>query len=52
MMDNYKRIKSAIDELVESELERMMDSPGLAKFIIQKKGSYFVLCQYLVVDES
>ncbi|GGF42463.1 conjugal transfer protein MobC [Echinicola rosea] len=37
VMDNYKKIKAEINELVESELERMMDSPGLAKFIIQKK---------------
>ena len=37
VMDNYKRIKAEINELVESELERMMDSPGLAKYVIEKR---------------
>ncbi|WP_200980492.1 conjugal transfer protein MobC [Echinicola sp. 20G] len=37
VMDNYKRIKAEVNELVESELERMMDSPGLAGMIIQKR---------------
>uniref|UniRef100_UPI001BFCD3E3 conjugal transfer protein MobC n=1 Tax=Echinicola shivajiensis TaxID=1035916 RepID=UPI001BFCD3E3 len=35
--ENYKRIKAEIHELVESELERMMDSPGLMGLIIQKR---------------
>ncbi|AWW29454.1 conjugal transfer protein TraG [Echinicola strongylocentroti] len=37
VLDNYKRIKAEVNELVESELERMMDSPGLARYIIQKR---------------
>ncbi|GAB3655980.1 conjugal transfer protein MobC [Echinicola sediminis] len=34
--DNYKKIKAEVNELVESELERMMDTPALMGLIIQK----------------
>ncbi|MFD2035439.1 conjugal transfer protein MobC [Belliella marina] len=33
--ENYQRIKSEILQLVDTELERMMDSPGLAGLIIR-----------------
>lgn len=36
VMENYQIIKSQIAELIEKEIERMMDSPGLASLIIQK----------------
>ncbi|WP_425515018.1 conjugal transfer protein MobC [Arthrospiribacter ruber] len=36
VMENYQIIKSQIAELIEKELERMMDNPGLASLIIQK----------------
>ncbi|GGF51707.1 conjugal transfer protein MobC [Echinicola rosea] len=35
--NNYKRIKSEVSELIESELDRMLDSPGLAGLIIRKR---------------
>lgn len=31
---NYEQIKAEVNELVESELERMLDSPGLSRLII------------------
>lgn len=34
---NYQRIKSDIQLLIEMELERMMDSPGLTGLIIQRR---------------
>ncbi|HSJ67852.1 MAG TPA: conjugal transfer protein MobC [Anditalea sp.] len=37
VLENYHRIKTDIRELVETEMERMMDSPGLAGLIIQAK---------------
>jgi len=37
VLENYHKIKTDIRELVETEMERMMDSPGLAGLIIQAK---------------
>ncbi|GAB2610255.1 conjugal transfer protein MobC [Belliella aquatica] len=37
VIHNYQRIKAEILSLVEIELERMMDSPGLAGLIIQRR---------------
>jgi len=36
VVDNYKKIKAEVNELIESELERMMDTPALIGLIIQK----------------
>ncbi|WP_262710640.1 hypothetical protein [Echinicola rosea] len=35
--NSYKRIKSEVSEMIESELGRMLDSPGLAGLIIRKR---------------
>lgn len=35
--ENYQRVKADIQQLVESELERMLDTPALAGLVIQGK---------------
>jgi hypothetical protein len=36
ILDNYLKIKQDIAELVDSEIERMMDTPELERLIIKK----------------
>ena len=37
VFDNYHRIKVEISRMVESELERMLDTPALAGLLIQSR---------------
>ncbi|MCH7402260.1 conjugal transfer protein MobC [Belliella kenyensis] len=38
VMENYQSVKSEISQLIDMELERMMDSPGLAGLIIRARS--------------
>mgnify|MGYP000020207904 CR=1 FL=1 len=47
--DNYKKIMAEVNELIESELERMVDTPWLAKLMIQSKQVSIGVSQWIEI---
>lgn len=50
VQENYNRIKLDISRLVESELERMLDTPALAGMIIQRTWFMINRKQSIILD--